>query len=525
MRCIVHIDMDCFYAQVEAVRLGVDCRTEPYVLSQWGNLIAVNYPARKFGIGRFDTVTDALEKCPHVKISHVATYAAGEVEYRYHENPSKQTHKVALEPYREASRKIFRILDSFDGVEVEKGSVDEAFLDVTKAAHMKQGEMGLLSSQGELRLEDVADPTTIVIPSRQAEIAAWLKEHGREFSDVFDVTLHPQPTAENMSLLAAASRVVWTIRQKIYDELRYDCSAGIAHNKLLAKSISARHKPNQQTLLFPDCVASVMWDLPFKSIRGFGGKFGEVVRLACGGKETCREAWLHSLCAMSKFFESVGDAEYAYRRLRGYDEGKIRERSISKSLMASKAFSPPSSTANGVQKWVTVLSGELSARYEDFCNTYGVKGHSFNVKLGNRGLDQPSSVANKTFPLPELVTPQTLVSAAMQCVTAIMANRPGVVVNAVMLTIGSFKKQESDESGVRSQQTTLRDFFKLKNPGKRERNHTDEAMVITLSSCPSSPVSRESLKSTPGTRVVFDVEDDGDDEERESGEKDVHIID
>ncbi|RNC50410.1 DNA polymerase eta, partial [Trypanosoma cruzi] len=184
MRCIVHLDMDCFYAQVEAVRLGIDCRTEPYILSQWGNLIAVNYPARKCGIARFDTVEKAREKCPHVKVSHVATYAVGDTEYKYHENARKGTHKVSLEPYREASRKIFNILRSFEGVEVEKGSVDEAYLDVTLAAQRELASIRLPSAQCSSHLEDVMHPETNVIPDRRAEIDAWLFEKEKNLMSI-----------------------------------------------------------------------------------------------------------------------------------------------------------------------------------------------------------------------------------------------------------------------------------------------------------------------------------------------------
>ncbi|KAH8614512.1 putative impB mucB samB family [Trypanosoma vivax] len=141
-----------------------------------------------------------------------------------------------------------------------------------------------------LRWEDVVEPSTIVIPDRQDEIDAWFEERGRAFSEVFDVSLHPGATEEGKVLLSAASRVVQRIRQKLYDDLRYECSAGIAHNKLLAKNISSLYKPNQQTLLFPDRVASAMWDTKYQTIRGFGGRLGETVCDLCDGEELCRDA-------------------------------------------------------------------------------------------------------------------------------------------------------------------------------------------------------------------------------------------
>ena len=45
-RVIIHADLDCFYCQVEIVRLGLDPK-QPMAVQQWGGVIAVNYPARK----------------------------------------------------------------------------------------------------------------------------------------------------------------------------------------------------------------------------------------------------------------------------------------------------------------------------------------------------------------------------------------------------------------------------------------------------------------------------------------------
>jgi nucleotidyltransferase/DNA polymerase involved in DNA repair len=54
-RVIVHLDLDCFYAQVEQRRLGIPA-SEPVAVQQWGSLLAVNYVARKFGIKRSASV-------------------------------------------------------------------------------------------------------------------------------------------------------------------------------------------------------------------------------------------------------------------------------------------------------------------------------------------------------------------------------------------------------------------------------------------------------------------------------------
>src|SRR6056300_817134 len=62
-RVILLLDMDCFYAQCETVRLGLS-QSLPLCLIQWNSVLAVNYPARdKFDIRRMDTLQVVREKC------------------------------------------------------------------------------------------------------------------------------------------------------------------------------------------------------------------------------------------------------------------------------------------------------------------------------------------------------------------------------------------------------------------------------------------------------------------------------
>ena len=95
LRVIALCDSDAFYANCEMVRLGVDHET-PLVVLQWDMLIAVNYPARKYGISRMDKKKDALERCPHLKVVHVATYKEGEAQPGYWEEVDTKTHKVGI---------------------------------------------------------------------------------------------------------------------------------------------------------------------------------------------------------------------------------------------------------------------------------------------------------------------------------------------------------------------------------------------------------------------------------------------
>ena len=74
MRVIGLIDLDAFYAQCEAVRLGLPASTTPIVVLQWQMVLAVSYPARKLGIKRGMFYND----CKHHSdcyFIHVETYS------------------------------------------------------------------------------------------------------------------------------------------------------------------------------------------------------------------------------------------------------------------------------------------------------------------------------------------------------------------------------------------------------------------------------------------------------------------
>lgn len=93
LRIVALCDCNAFYANCEQVRLGIDPKI-PLVVSQWGMLIAVNYPAREFGISRIDKADDARKRCPDLMIVHVATYARDDPVPKYRDKPDVKTHKV-----------------------------------------------------------------------------------------------------------------------------------------------------------------------------------------------------------------------------------------------------------------------------------------------------------------------------------------------------------------------------------------------------------------------------------------------
>lgn len=212
-RAIVHLDMDCFYAQVEIVKRQLDPRT-PLAVRQKGLLVTCNYAAREKGLRKCISGREGVRLCPELVVV-----------------PGEDLH-----PYRRASDQVNTLLRSY-GAPVEKLGLDENYLDVTDLV--------------QSRLE----PDQIL---------------GHSVPMAVESCDCPEGTHER---LAAASHLADEMRSKIKSELGLTCCAGVAHNKLLAKLVGSVHKPDQQTTVFPCSSTSFMSTLEsVKSIPGIGSK-------------------------------------------------------------------------------------------------------------------------------------------------------------------------------------------------------------------------------------------------------------
>ncbi|MCD6264404.1 MAG: DNA polymerase IV [Deltaproteobacteria bacterium] len=108
-RTILHIDMDAFFAAIEALD-DSSLKGKPVIvggLSRRGVVSTASYEARRFGIHSAMPVFKAREKCPHGIFL-----------------------PVKMERYKEVSRKIMGLLKDFSPL-VEQVSIDEAYLDIT----------------------------------------------------------------------------------------------------------------------------------------------------------------------------------------------------------------------------------------------------------------------------------------------------------------------------------------------------------------------------------------------------------
>ncbi|XP_007486773.2 DNA polymerase iota isoform X6 [Monodelphis domestica] len=218
-RVIVHVDLDCFYAQVEMIS-HPELKGKPLGVQQKYLVVTCNYEARKLGVKKLMSVRDAKEKCPQLVLVN------GE----------------DLTRYREMSYKVTELLEEFSPV-VERLGFDENFVDVTQTV--------------EKRLQQLqSDDYSGVVVSGHV-----YNNQSVNLNDILHVRL------------LIGSQIAEEMREAIFNQLGLTGCAGVASNKLLSKLVSGTFKPNQQTVLMPESCQDLIDSLDhIKQMPGIGFK-------------------------------------------------------------------------------------------------------------------------------------------------------------------------------------------------------------------------------------------------------------
>ncbi|KAI0073880.1 DNA/RNA polymerase [Panus rudis PR-1116 ss-1] len=387
-RVIALCDSDAFYAACEQVRLGLDPAI-PLVVQQWDALIAVNYPARKFGISRMDKVKDAKKRCPELVAVHVATYKEGDSEPGYWDDPDTLTHKVSLDHYRRESAKVYQMFkEGLPEGEVERASIDEAFIDFTKPVRdellRRYPYLAEVPPDAPLGKDTPLPPAPPidwtglgeVIPVYPKPKEEKKQEPGEDEgpeskSDdsrddtephTTEIPPEPEPTWHDVALSIAAD-LMNKIRRSIYEKLGYTTSAGIARNKFLAKLTASYKKPNSQSILRNVAIPNYLRPMPFQKIRFLGGKLGKALAEEYD-VSTVGDLLTVGLEEMQRRFGE--DSIWVYEIVRGIDRSEVKEKPpVTKSMAASKNLPHPITKPSEGPHWIRVMAAELALRLKD----------------------------------------------------------------------------------------------------------------------------------------------------------------
>ncbi|XP_072920198.1 DNA polymerase iota isoform X4 [Hemitrygon akajei] len=282
-RVIVHIDLDCFYAQVETMQ-HPEYRGMPLAVHQKHLVVTCNYEARRYGVNKMMSVSVAKERCPDVIL------ICGE----------------DLTPYREASYQITELLEEFSPL-VERLGFDENFVDITELV--------------EKRLQRIGSG---VVP---ADLFVSGHVYGNQALN---------PADGKHVRLALGSKIGDEMRGAIYERIGLTSSAGIASNKLQAKLVSGTFKPNRQTTLLPESVLDCMGNLMhLKQIPGIGPK--TVRRLEFHGVHTIHALQTFPLDLLEKEL-GVCAAQRIHKLSFGEDDYPVTPRGPPQSLSNEDSF-------------------------------------------------------------------------------------------------------------------------------------------------------------------------------------------
>ncbi|KAH8274240.1 hypothetical protein KR026_001167 [Drosophila bipectinata] len=353
-RVVLLVDMDCFFCQVEE-KQNPEHRNKPLAVVQYnpwrgGGIIAVNYAARAKGVTRHMRGDEARDLCPEIVLCQVPNIRE----------------KADTSKYRDAGKEVANVLQRFTLL-LERASVDEAYLDITETVNLRTKQME--SGAFALKPQDLVNTYAVGYP----DIGDYVNKITNRFANPYidderfqlsyDQNDLPAVRQSDVRLLIGAA-VAGEVRAAVKQETGYECSAGIAHNKILAKLAAGLNKPNKQTILPLGEIPGFFDSLPVGKIKGLGGKFGEVV---C---ETLGVKFLGQLCKFSegelqrKYDEKNGT--WLFNIARGIDLEAVTPRFYSKSIGCCKKF-PGRNNITGLkslQHWLGELASEINERLE-----------------------------------------------------------------------------------------------------------------------------------------------------------------
>ncbi|KAH9370985.1 hypothetical protein HPB48_019088 [Haemaphysalis longicornis] len=279
-RAVALVDMDCFYVQVE-------------------QKLAPEWNGKPCAVAQYNTFQGGGEKGGQVKIIL---------------RGRKEAEKLAKDLH------LFRVPEVRGKADLTRwGSSSLLFhIMVCMCATYHLFYLPVLSSFiGKKKIRSCFEPVL-----GKADLAAWL-------SEIDD------PDCPD-ALLARAAALTEQIRAAVYAQTGYRCSAGIAHNKVLAKLACGLHKPNKQTVLTESGVPILFATLPIHKLRNLGGKLGQDIQDLLQVEVVADLLRFSQDQLTTQFGHKTGT--WLYQLVRGVDHEPVTPRKLALSIGCGKNF-------------------------------------------------------------------------------------------------------------------------------------------------------------------------------------------
>lgn len=304
---------------------------------------------------------DVRRLCPNIILQHVATWREGESSWAYRSDAAStammKKDKAALDPYRVQSRKSLKIVMNYlppaPLQRIEKASVDEVFLDLSAQVHSI-----LLTRYPQLAIDSDQDDLLPLPPHNI--ILDWRAD---QLVDFAEGTVDPHRLDWDDIALNVGAQIIRKLRKEIFNKLRFTCSAGIAHNKALAKLGAGYNKPNRQTVIRSRAAPLFLSTFKMTSIRGLAGKFGAKAEDAFGSSS------ITDLLEISQEHMTAAlgwqDGLLFYGLIRGVDHSEVTPRTDPQSMLTQKTFVPPLTDLSQASSWLRMFAADLVGRLND----------------------------------------------------------------------------------------------------------------------------------------------------------------
>ena len=273
-KCIIHLDVDCFYCQAEELR-NPALASKPLAIGQKHIIVTSNYIARKMGVKKLQGRREALRSCPSLIIVEGSD----------------------LEPYREASRLIYsafrtavRELDSKNST--KKGGMDECFADITASVQNScEGNTynadvsgsKLYASSSSAIDDDIynvsiwiygedENSSTVQVTEDQSgasSISIWKNNTNRDIGERWGIKEEKRRFIHNMQIAAKIARKV---QNQVKHQTGFTTTIGISSSPMLAKLASDLKKPKSCNILYPWRSEDMISNMPLRRIPDLGSK-------------------------------------------------------------------------------------------------------------------------------------------------------------------------------------------------------------------------------------------------------------
>lgn len=184
---------------------------------------------------------------------------------------------------------------------------------------------------------------------------------------------------ENHKNNPSATLIAKEILQKITDITQLTASAGVAHNKFLAKVASDYNKPNGLTLVPPEKAVAFLEELDIKKFFGVGKatqKKMHALGIKNGGD---LKKWTE--IDLVKAFGKSG--RHYYKIVRGIDKREVKSHRIRKSYGKERTFSEDM----GDLDWVNNFLMELSESISEGMQKINAAGKTITLKVRYKNFD------------------------------------------------------------------------------------------------------------------------------------------